>query len=481
MDIAVANNLLIDNWISLKEKVKNDADITNIQYNTWIAPLDFHYFDGKNVLISIPEGKNLPIEYLEKNYQAFFKVQVCELLNSDDDIEISFLKPEDIQNFPSSNNNISLADDNNNNVIQSNNPNPDISDYFTINHINQKFSFNTFVVGKNNNFAFNACLAVAESPGKAYNPLFLYGGPGLGKTHLMHAIAAFVMNKSKDSKILYVTSEKFTNDVIESIRSGRPETMSRLRDKYRTVDILLVDDVQFIIGKESTQEEFFHTFNELHQAGKQIVISSDKPPKEMETLEDRFRSRFEMGLIADIQAPDYETRMAILQNNYDALDHKCFKEEDTEKILDYIVSNIESNIRELEGAFTKVIAFSRLNNIDEISFDDAKDALKDIVFPNKNRVITPAIILETVCEHYNIKKEDILSKKRSQEIVFPRHIIMFLCRELTDLSLVDIGRAIGGKDHSTVLSSVDKIEGLLKVDDELKNNVDLIRKKLNVN
>jgi chromosomal replication initiator protein len=249
--------------------------------------------------------------------------------------------------------------------------------------------------------------------------------------------------------------------------------MSKLREKYRTVDVLMVDDVQFIIGKESTQEEFFHTFNALHQAGKQIILSSDKPPKEMETLEERLRSRFEMGLIADIQSPDYETRVAILRKN--AEDYGRVIGDD---VMDYVASNIKSNIRELEGALTKIIAHARLYNA-EITLDNAKDALKDIISPDKSKVITPQLIIDTVCEQYGTKKEDIVSKKRNAEIVLPRQIIMYLCREYTDASLEEIGKLLGKKDHTTVMSGINKIKSNMSIDDDLNKNMDIIVKKLN--
>ena len=281
------------------------------------------------------------------------------------------------------------------------------------------------------------------------------------------------MEHDHRAKVLYVTSEQFTNEVIESIRSGKTESMSKLREKYRTVDVLMVDDVQFIIGKESTQEEFFHTFNELHQAGKQIILSSDKPPKEMETLEERFRSRFEMGLIADIQSPDYETRMAILRKN-----SENYGKNIDDEVIDYIATNIKSNIRELEGAYNKIIAYSRLNNVD-VTLENAMEALKDIIYPDKSKVITPQLIIDTVCEQYGTKKEDILSKKRNSDIVLPRQIIMYLCRIHTDSSLEEIGKLLGKKDHTTVMNGINKIKKKITVDDELNKNIDIIMKKIN--
>ena len=339
-------------------------------------------------------------------------------------------------------------------------------------NLNSKYKFDTFVVGSNNKFAHSAALAVAESPGEAYNPLYLYGGAGLGKTHLMHSIGHFVLEQNPNTKVLYVTSEQFTNEVIESIRSGNAAAMTKLREKYRTVDVLLIDDVQFIIGKESTQEEFFHTFNVLHSAGKQIILSSDKPPKEMETLEERFRSRFEWGLIADIQPPDYETRMAILRKNAETYD----KEIDDE-IIKYIATNIKSNIRELEGALNKVMANARLNK-KELTLALAEDALKDVIYPDQVREVTPQLIIDVVSEHFNVSKDDITSKKRNSEYVLPRQIIMYLTKEMTDLSLQNIGTLLSKKDHTTILHGINKIKSKMATDDDLRNKIETIKKKI---
>ena len=289
----------------------------------------------------------------------------------------------------------------------------------------------------------------------------------------MHSIGHFILNQNPDKKVLYATSEQFTNEVIESIRSGNAANMNKFREKYRTVDVLLIDDVQFIIGKESTQEEFFHTFNVLHSAGKQIILSSDKPPKEMETLEERFRSRFEWGLIADIQPPDYETRMAILKKNAEN-----YSREINEDIFKYIATNIKSNIRELEGAYNKVIAFSKLNNV-EITLDNVEEALKDIISPNAKRQITPKIIIDIVADHFGITYEDIISKRRNSELVQPRQICMYLCRKLTDESLQSIGKALGKKDHTTVIHGIDKITEEIQTNNEIKNRIDIIMKKIN--
>ena len=339
-------------------------------------------------------------------------------------------------------------------------------------NLNPKYKFDTFVVGSNNKLAHSAALAAAESPGEVYNPLYIYGGAGLGKTHLMHSIGHFILERNPEIKVLYVTSENFTNEVISCIRSGDAIKMNNMREKYRTVDILMIDDIQFIIGKESTQEEFFHTFNTLHSAGKQIILSSDKPPKDMETLEERLRSRFEWGLIADIQPPDYETRMAILQKNAENYN----KEIDNE-VLQYIAENVKSNIRELEGALNKIMAFSKLNKVD-INLEYAEEALKDVIYPNKKKEITPSLIIEVVAEHFGISPEDIASRKRTAELVQPRQIVMYLCRQLTESSLQNIAKTIGKKDHTTVLHGIEKITEKMENDEELKNKVDIIRKKI---
>lgn len=314
--------------------------------------------------------------------------------------------------------------------------------------LNPKYTFDTFVTGSSNRFAHAAALAVAESPGKVYNPLFMYGGVGLGKTHLMHAIGNRVLHNHPEMRVLYVSSEQFTNEIIRSIQEGNPE---KFRLKYRNIDVLLVDDVQFLSGKTSTQEEFFHTFNTLHDAQKQIILSSDRPPREVERLEERLRSRFEWGLTTDIQAPDFETRIAILKNKAE-LDHFSVPND----VMVYIASRIDSNIRELEGALTRVVAYSSLVHR-PVTTDLVSEALKDILPQDKTKKITMEIIEEIVASYFKIKIEDINSKKRTRKIAFPRQIAMYLCRDLTGTSLPQIGRFFGGRDHSTVLHAYDKI------------------------
>ena len=348
-----------------------------------------------------------------------------------------------------------LKTSNNNNIINNNSNNNIIRNYP---RLNPKYTFDTFVIGNSNRFAHAACVAVAESPARAYNPLFLYGGVGLGKTHLMHAIGHSIMKEQNDAKVVYVSSEKFTNELINSIKSDKNE---EFRDKYRNVDILLIDDIQFIAGKEGTQEEFFHTFNALHEANKQIIISSDRPPKEIPTLEDRLRSRFEMGLIADIQPPDFETRIAILKTKAQIENIDIPNE-----VMNYIATYIKSNIRELEGALTRVVAYSSLINKD-ISYDLAVEALKDIVTTSESQEISVNRIKEKVSTAFGIKMDDFNSKKRTRTIAYPRQIAMYLSRELTDLSLPKIGNEFGGRDHTTVIHAHDKISKDL----ELEKNI----------
>lgn len=443
------------NWINIKETVRREYNLSDISYHTWVEPLEFHNVENDVVNIIIPSDQAHALNYISSKYKSFFQVTITEMF--DHNYDVFFLLEKD--------------------VVTKELPESDLSGSYNINyenaHLNPKYKFDTFVVGSNNKFAHSASLAVAESPGDVYNPLYLYGGPGLGKTHLMHSIGHFILEQNPDMKVLYVTSEEFTNEVIESIRSGNAASMTKLREKYRTVDVLMVDDVQFIIGKESTQEEFFHTFNVLHAARKQIILSSDKPPKEMETLDERFRSRFEWGLIADIQPPDYETRMAILRKYAET----CDKQID-EEIIKYIATNVKSNIRELEGAFNKILAFAKLNKVD-LTLSLAEEALKDVIYPNKPKEITPGLIINVVAEHFGVKAEDITSKKRNSEFVLPRQVVMYLCRKLTDTSYTNIGKLLGKKDHTTIIHGVNKIEQDLNINEELRNKVDIITKKIN--
>lgn len=349
-----------EKWEEIKETIRKEYELTDVSYDTWIKPLSFYDVKDNEVIIMIPSDQAHALNYISSKYKDFFKVIISEMM--DHTYDISFILEKEAGKKGNANkNNANTAAKPSNNINYENA------------NLNPKYKFDTFVVGSNNKLAHSAALAVAESPGEVYNPLYIYGGAGLGKTHLMHSIGHFILDKNPEMKVLYVTSENFTNEVIDSIRSGDAIKMNKMREKYRTVDVLMIDDIQFIIGKESTQEEFFHTFNTLHSTGKQIILSSDKPPKDMEVLEERFRSRFEWGLIADIQPPDYETRMAILKKNAE-----IYNKEIDNEVLDYIADNIKSNIRELEGAFNKIVAFSKLNKVD-ITLEYAEEALKDII------------------------------------------------------------------------------------------------------
>lgn len=457
---------LTDSFDDIKETIRKNCGLTDISFQTWIEPLTFHTSKDNTVYILIPSDNTVALTYLEKNFIDFFRVAISEQVGVH--VDVVFVLSDDAEDVTGITGNDASSP-------AENLPETDTGFSARNTGLNEKYRFDTFIVGNNNKFAHSAALAVAEQPGKAYNPLFLYGGPGLGKTHLMHSIGHFILEKNPDKRIIYVTSENFTNEVIDSIRSSRQEVITRLREKYRTVDVLLLDDVQFVIGRERTQEEFFHTFNELHQAGKQIVLSSDKPPRQMETLDERFRSRFEMGLIADIQSPDYETRMAILKKLGETYPYAI---DDT--AYAYVADHIKSNIRELEGAFNKLVAHYRMEKIDLMTEAEAEKALKDFLHPDPDRVITYSKVIELVCEHYGIPAEELISKKRSAEIVLPRQIAMYLCRKyVPNNSFKEIGQVLGGRDHTTVMSGEERIRDTLKVDAEIARTVDILTKKLN--
>ncbi len=453
-------NIVEQNWDQILNKMKLEYCSSNISYNTWIAPLTVYEVTDDTVYILVKLRASL--EHIEEKYLLPFKVCIAEVTGIE--YEVAFVTD-----------NQTLIQEKKENLIKKSRANA----VFERANLNPKYTFDTFVVGSNNSFAHAASLAVAESPGEAYNPLFIYGGVGLGKTHLMHSIAHFILENDPSKNVLYVTSETFTNELIEALKSGKTGSelaMTKFREKYRNNDVLLIDDIQFIIGKESTQEEFFHTFNHLHVSGKQIIISSDKPPKDIETLEARLRTRFEWGLIADISSPDYETRMAILRKKeeLDGLERYHIPDD----VMQYIANNIKSNIRELEGSLNKLIALSNLEN-KPIDIPLAAEALKDMISPDDNRVVTPELILDIVSEHFNVPVADLKGKKRNAEIVLPRQIVMYLCRVMTDTSLKAIGAFLGGKDHASVTHGIKKIEAEIKTDEALNNTVNIIMKKIN--
>ena len=439
---------LMESW---EEALRSlEKKISKHSYDTWLKSLKPLGFDENKIIIEVPN--HFSRGWLNDRYAPIIKNALINVLKQD--VEVQFLLSSEIQSIkPQS----------------SKKDRERVSEFTSISHLNHKYTFDSFVVGNSNRFAHAACLAVAELPSKAYNPLFIYGGVGLGKTHLMHAIGHYTLQHSAGIKVNYVSSEKFTNELINSIRDDKAV---EFRNKYRNMDILLVDDIQFLAGKERTQEEFFHTFNTLYEANKQIIISSDRPPKDIPTLEDRLRSRFEWGLIADIQPPDLETRVAILRKKAEQE-----KIQVDDEILLFIAQRIQSNIRELEGALIRILAYSTLNN-NRLDIDIADEALKDIISNNTPRVITPTLIMEVVSNYYNIRIDDFKSTKRNRAISYPRQVAMYLCRELTDLSLPKIGEEFGGRDHTTVIHAYDKISADITNDPEVSKTVSQIRKEL---
>lgn len=448
-------HIIQEKWPEILNMVKTEHDVSPVSFSAWLEPLEVYKVEGNVVTIVVTNG-SMALNYINKKYLLPLQVAIIE--TTGEDYEISLVLPEDIkEEIPEP---APISDSTlNGNIVKAG--------------LNPRYTFDTFVVGSNNKMAHAASLAVAESPGEAYNPLFIYGGVGLGKTHLMHSIAHFVLQKNPNAKVLYVTSETFTNELIDSIRNGNNSTMSKFREKYRDIDVLLIDDIQFIIGKESTQEEFFHTFNALHGAKKQIVISSDKPPKDMEILEDRLRSRFEWGLIVDISSPDYETRMAILRKK-EELDGYSIDNE----VIEYIARNVKSNIRELEGSLNKIMAYANLEK-SEINLALAEKVLKDIISPNEKRVITPELITDIVAEHFDLTPGDIVGNKRNSKVVFPRQIVMYLCRHMTDTTLKNIGQYLGGRDHTTIMNGINKIEAELETSESTREVIDILKKKIN--
>ena len=433
-------------WNEVLDIIK--IELTEVSFNTWLKTVDPIAITEDKLILAAPNEFTKGI--LEGRYFNLIKNAIAQATGEDYDIQFTIPGDEISMNLGQS-------------VIT------ESPQYNQRAQLNPKYTFDSFVIGNSNRFAHAASLAVAEAPAQAYNPLFIYGGVGLGKTHLMHAIGHYILSQTSESKVVYVSSEKFTNELINSIRDDRN---NEFRNKYRNVDVLLVDDIQFIAGKESTQEEFFHTFNALHEANKQIIISSDRPPKEIPTLEDRLRSRFEWGLIADIQPPDLETRIAILKKKA-----KVENINISNDVMLYIATKIQSNIRELEGALIRVVAYSSLTN-KEVTVELAEEALKDIISDDKPREITPDLIKEIVGKEYNIKMEDFVSKKRTRAIAYPRQIAMYLTRELTDLSLPKIGDEFGGRDHTTVLHAHDKITEDIKNSEQFKYKIENMIKEV---
>lgn len=454
---------LLSKWEDIKESIRIEHALPDISYNTWIVPLSLDSVENNTVYIQIPKELGQSLSYYNSRFLLAFKVAVNEALgrNFGEQLNIEFISELDSKNKPT----INIED------------NPEQKEKYENSNLNRNYTFDTFVVGSNNRLAQAGALAVADKPGEIYNPLFIYGGVGLGKTHLMHAIGNYIISQNPNKNILYVTSEQFTNEIVEAIRLGKnsPEAISNFRNKYRNIDVLMIDDIQFIIGKNQTQEEFFHTFNQLYEQKKQIIITSDKPPKDMDILDERYRSRFSWGLTADIQFPDFETRMAILKKKAEALNYVINNE-----VLEYIANNVKSNIRELEGSLNKVIALSTLEH-KNIDIELTKEALKDIVSPNAPEKITPQNIMDIVCDHYYISEEDIKSSKRNRELVHPRQIIMYLCRSMTNATYKEIAQFLGNRDHSTIMYGERNISDLIEKDEATRNNIEKIINKIKSN
>ncbi|MFY9173956.1 MAG: chromosomal replication initiator protein DnaA [Peptococcia bacterium] len=451
-------NQLTDIWqevlLLLEKELKKPS------FDTWFKSTYLASYDDDLLTIVVPN--EYAKDWLEKRYLQLISSKASQVLNSEVTVRLI---------TPSQENEINKNKQEKINNYQKIERKADFEEDYGASTLNPKYVFETFVVGNSNRFAHAASLAVSEAVAKAYNPLFIYGGAGLGKTHLMHAIAHYVLDQPENQhlKVMYVTSEKFTNELINAIKD---DTTEQFRYKYRGMDVLLIDDIQFLAGKERTQEEFFHTFNTLYEANKQIIISSDRQPKEIPTLEERLRSRFEWGLITDIQPPDLETRIAILRKKAE-LENLQIDDE----IMLYIANKIQSNIRELEGALIRLVAYSALHKR-EIDMDLCVEALKDILPEGRQRIITSELIQKIVGEYYNLKVEDFKARRRTRDVAFPRQIAMYLCREMTDLSLPQIGDTFGGRDHTTVMHAHDKISKSIKDDPQFEATINHLIEKI---
>ena len=452
------------------DKIKQDflktvrPELSDMSYNTWFIPIDIKRIDDEIKTVYMTAENDFAANILRSRYFAIIEDSLRKVLKAEYKVVIKTAESyrhedEEIERVNEISNNESITAQPGGSFRKQRIAHPE-------------YTFDNFVVGSGNKYAHAAALAVAESPSQAYNPLFIYGGSGLGKTHLMHAIAIYLSEHRPELNVLYVSSEMFTNELIKALGENKQR---EFKNKYRKVDVLLIDDIQFLENKETTQEEFFHTFNDLYDLNKQIVITSDRPPNELTTLEERLRSRFSWNMIAGLSPSDYETRVAIIKNKIENKD--AYFPDD---VVDYIASNIKSNIRSIEGAINKLIAYSNLENTD-ITIDNARDLLDSIISPDKPKEITPQLIIEVVCEHYGVTIEQLISKNRSQNIIRPRHVAMYLCTQETDCSQDTIAKLLDRKDHSTIINARDNIIEQLKTDKELQNQIDTIKKKINSN
>ena len=440
-------DVIKEKWSAILEKVRDDLQLTNVSYNTWLLPLaPLSLKDGVLKLSYAREGADQALKFIKVKYSFYLQYAIEELTGRK--CELAFVSSkEDAEP--------SLRRDERN----------------AVSSLNPKYTFDNFVVGNSNMLAHSASLAVAEAPGEMYNPLFIYGDVGLGKTHLMQSIGHFVLKQDPTAKVLYVTCEKFMTEMIDSIRR---KTQSDFREKYRYVDVLLIDDIQFISKKEGTQEEFFHTFSALYESKKQIVIASDRPPRDLDNIDDRLRSRFSSGLVVDIGLPDYETRIAILHKKEETDGYNIDNE-----VIGYIATSIKSNIRELESALNKVVATSRLMSV-PIDLPMAQQALQDVITPDTAPAASLPYILQMVSEQFGVPTSDILSKKRDKNYVLPRHVFIYLAKMHTDSTQKVIGQFLGGLDHSSVIHGIRNIQEKMKTDENLKNTIEILTKKLSV-
>ena len=444
--------IIKNKWNEILNMVREIEPIADVTYNIWIAPLKPYDIIEDRLVLLVDKKQFLDI--IKKRYEQTLRIAIMDVTGINK--EILFIDESGLDSLYKEDREEELS----------------FSDALKNANLNSRYTFDSFVVGSSNDLAHAACVAVAELPGEQYNPLYIYGGAGLGKTHLMQSVAHFILQQNRNAKIRYVTSETFINEFVDSIRNKNNISPAEFRKKYRELDVLLIDDIQFLIGKEGTQEEFFHTFNTLYDNRKQIIIASDKPPKDIDNLEERLRSRFEVGLIVDIQMPDVETRMAILRKKEELEGYNIDNE-----VIKYIADNIKSNVRELEGALTKVVAKSRLVK-QPITLTLAEDLLKDHITPSERREITAEVIIEIVAEHYNLNRSDLASPTKKKNIAYPRQIAMYLCRELTDVPLVTVGELLGGRDHSTVIHGCDRISTDLRTNEQLQSTIENLRKKI---
>ncbi len=457
---------ILNNWDIILNILETHYDVSHIIIDTWIRPLSIYEIRDNTIYFYVDErrGKH-GVDYLRsKKYDMFLLSSIREFFN---DTNIELIIDEKYKFVLEENNsgNPSIR------IIGDGSYSEDYYQAISRSNLDPKYTFENFVTGDSNRHAYATCTAVADLPSQdIMNPLFLYGGSGLGKTHLIQSIAHFILQRDPSINVLYASSERFTNDIITAIQKNKTE---EFREKYRQVDVLIIDDIQEIIGKEATQQEFFNTFNFLYEAKKQIILSSDRPPKEIKELNERLRSRFEWGVAIDIQAPDYETRMAILKNKAEkgGIDIP-------EEILVYIAQNIVSNVRELEGALNKLNIYTKLSN-EDLTLDLAKETLRDLISKESDKNITPDYILSTVSEHLNVSIQDIQSNKRSKDIAIARQIVMYLCRLLTDKSLQTIGESVGGRDHATVYSGIKRIEDKINADPSFESTINIIINKIN--